>query len=383
MVISTILEITVHTFTLIHTINVLQELIELCASLKSMLPLELKTQVVDEVSALECVPDALTLGRHLLLHLLTNVKHLVLVTHSNSSIHMDQELCTQLFKVLGSTSKFSLEYIHLKWVTLVPGMLAEIIHRSPHLISIQVTGDDPASEVLNYLKKNPRPLRSLQLDSCNVTDLEVVQALVKSQEDLTSGGDFNTGDCEPINSSLYHLSVQSPLVTLGGAVVLLQYLHNLQSFQYSCWNSSLPNLLLYLHHRSSNAKPFGLTSMSVWEATDRSLDTLSLCPHLHHLMIEYTDPSLTSMATLRNLSVLTSLTLRLVPENLIVEAVENIGHQLLVLDIESEEYTQTPISWKTIESIQRNCPALQRLEMHHLSIAADPNTFRFNRSRRR
>ncbi|XP_071513691.1 uncharacterized protein [Panulirus ornatus] len=365
-----------------------QELINTCATLKTMLPLELRTLVVEEVlSAVHSVHDPLLLTRLLLLHFQTDVQHLNIVTDFSMVpwLHLGYDHCTSLLQELGSTSKFSLQSLHLEGVTMVSGVLAEIIHRSPNLTSLHVSGDDAASEVLSYIKKNPRGLHSLHLDNCSVRDLDVLHSLIKSYKDVDPWVDTRGAGDENLDSScppLRHLSIQSPLVTLGGALVLLHSLRNLRSLQYSHWNSSICNLLLYLQHMSSNAAPFSLTSMSLWEATARALDALILCPRLQHLMMECTDPSLTSVSTLTRLSCLTSLTLRLVPEHLIVAAVEVVSSKLLVLEIEFEEYTRTPISWDTVEALQRHCPCLQRLEMRHLNIASNPGNF-FITSRQR
>ncbi|KAG7159956.1 uncharacterized protein LOC121876821 [Homarus americanus] len=363
-----------------------QELSEVCVAVNTMLPLELRTAVVQEVVETQVIHDHITLVRTLLLHLQVDVQHLSLVTDSTGPwLHLGQDYSTHLLEQLDPTTKFNLNSLHLDGVTMAPGVLAEIIHRSPHLKSIHVAGDETASEVLSYIKKNPRGLHSLHLDNCNVTDLDVVHALVKSYKDANSWLDIGGGDdnldtsCPP----LCHLIIQSPLVTLCGAVVLLHSLRNLRNLQYSYWNSSLCNLFVYLKQQSSSAAPFSLTSLSLWQVTDRALETLSLCPYLQHLMMECTDPSLTSMSTLTHLSHLTSLTLRLVPENLIVAAVQAIGKNLLMLEVEFEECARTSVSWETVEEIQTHCSRLQRLELHHVIITADPSNFLFLPSRPR
>nr|XP_053653220.1 uncharacterized protein LOC128702818 [Cherax quadricarinatus] len=356
-----------------------KELVEVCVVVKTMLPVEVRTAVVQEVVEIQPVQAPLILVRMLLLHLLVDVNHLAVVGDlaTGSWLYLGQDYCNLLLEHLGTTCRFSLQSLHLQGVSLTPGVLAEIIHRSPHLTSIHVGGDDAASEVLAYIKKNPRGLHSLHLDCCNVTDLDVVHALVKSYKDVNSWLDINASDdvLDISSPPLCHLIINSPLVTLCGAVVLLHSLRNLRSLQYSYWNSSLCNLFMYLKQQSPNSAPFSLTSVSLWRATDRALQTLSLCPRLQHLMMEYTDPSLVSMSALSHLTHLVSLTFRLVPETLILSAVHAVGKRLLLLEIEFEKYTRTPISWNTVSVIHNQCPHLQRLELHYVIIIQTPNTF--------
>ncbi|XP_045598660.2 uncharacterized protein [Procambarus clarkii] len=364
-----------------------KELIQMCVVVKTMLPLELRTAVVQEVGEMQAVHDHLTLVRMVFLNLMVDVQHLTVIANfsTGSWLHLGQEYCTNLLEQLGPTSKFSLHSLHLDGVTMTAGVLAEIIHRSPYLTSVHVAGDDAASEVLSYIKKNPRGLHSLHLDSCSVTDLDVVHALVKSYMDVNSWLDIggNDDDLDTSCPPLSQLIIQSPLVTLCGAVVLLHSLRNLRSLQYSYWNTSLCNLFVYLKQKSSSAAPFNLTSLSLWRASGRALETLSLCPRLQCLMMECTDPSLTSMSALTRLEHLVSLTLRLVPESLIVAAVQATGKKLHVLEIEFDEYTRTPVSWETVRVIQTHCMSLQRLELHNLIIVDTPGTMIVTSSHRR
>ncbi|KAK3869516.1 hypothetical protein Pcinc_025180 [Petrolisthes cinctipes] len=368
-----------------------------------MLPIEVRTCVVEETVTLHPLADTQhTLAHLLLLQLLSGSLHLTLLPSIN--IHLSQEFMDPVLDEIGSIMRFPLTSLHINNnVRLDPGILAELIHRSPSLTDLHVAGEEAALEVLGYLKKNQLGLQSLHLDSCNVTDLDVVEGLVMKYStalhlpwaNLSSLGTSTTTDKENAaggvvgeggregeasNSTagtswppLCHLSIQSPRVTLCGAVVLLHLLRNLKSLNYSYWNSSLHNLFLYLHQKSSHAVPFHLTSLSLWKATDRALDSLALCPQLQHLMMEYTDPSLTSLSPLSLLPHLTSLALRLVPENLVKSAIAAVGSKLLSLDVEFEEYTRTLISWTTIQTINSQCTKLQHLELKHLNISADPD----------
>ncbi|KAK4292794.1 hypothetical protein Pmani_034460 [Petrolisthes manimaculis] len=375
-------------------------LVQQCQAIRTMLPIEVRTCVVEETVTLHPLADTQhTLAHLLLLQLLSGSLHLTLLPSIN--IYLSQEFMDPVLDEIGSIMRFPLTSLHINNnVKLDPGILAELIHRSPSLIDLHVAGEEVALEVLGYLKKNQLGLQSLHLDSCNVTDLDVVEGLVMGYStalhhpwaNLSSLGTSTATDKENAaggeggregetsNSTagtswppLCHLSIQSPRVTLCGAVVLLHLLRNLKSLNYSYWNSSLHNLFFYLHQKSSHAVPFHLTSLSLWKATDRALDSLALCPQLQHLMMEYTDPSLTSLSPLSLLPHLTSLALRLVPENLVKSAIAEVGSKLLSLDVEFEEYTRTLISWTTIQTINSQCTKLQHLELKHLNISADPD----------
>ncbi|XP_068248018.1 uncharacterized protein [Palaemon carinicauda] len=346
----------------------------MCEMVKTTLPLKVRSVVVQEVSSSQVIEDDRIFIRLLLLHLLTDVQHVSLV--AGCQINLTEEQCNQLLEELTTVPWFSLLSLHIEGVTFVKGVLSEIIDRSPRLSSIHVSGDDAASEVLAFITKNPRPLHSLHLDTCSVNDMDVVHALIRS---YNIDGSCNDIDISVINDSdidndfppLCHLSVQSPLVTVCGAVVLLHALRNLKTLQYSYWNSSICNLLQYLQMQVPKARPFALTSISLWCMTEKSLDTLKLCPNLQYLMMECIDPSLTSMNSLKKLKKLNSLTMRLVPEELVVSAVRAVGNKLLYLEIEYEEYAKTPIKWSTIRSIQKYCHDLKRLELHHINIIAE------------
>ncbi|ROT77147.1 hypothetical protein C7M84_004228 [Penaeus vannamei] len=312
-----------------------KEFTNMCQVLRVTLPLELRTLVVQDVASSQDVHDQHTFVTLLLLHLLTDVQHISLTTDLNTGswLNLTPEYCAYLTEALSGISRSSLQSLHLEGVTMVNGVMSEILHRSPRLCSIHVAGDDAAAEVLSFIAKNPRSLYSLHLDMCSVTDLEVVHALVRSYNEVGSwdiNGDADV-DIDEAFPPLCHLSVQSPLVTVCGAVVLLHSLRNLKSFHYSHWNSSLYNLLSYVQQQSPKAAPFGLTSLSLWRATSKAIDTLSLCPRLQTLMME-----------------------------------------LQTLEIEFEEYTRTPISWATVRAVQDQCPRLQRLELHHLNIVGTP-----------
>ncbi|XP_064118680.1 uncharacterized protein LOC135223795 isoform X1 [Macrobrachium nipponense] len=346
----------------------------MCEMIKTTLPLKVRSEVVHEVSSSQVIEDDCIFIRLLLLHLLTDVQHLSLTT--GCQFNLTEEQCKQLLEELATVPWFSLLSLHIEGVTFVKGVLSEIIDRSPRLSSIHVSGDDAASEVLAYITKNPRALHSLHLDTCSVNDLDVVQALIRSYNEGDSCNDLDISaikdsDIDNDFPPLCHLSVQSPLVTVCGAVVLLHALRNLRTLQYSYWNSSICNLLQYLQMQVPKARPFALTSISLWRVTEKSLDTLKLCPNLQHLMMECTDPSLASMDSLKKLKKLNSLTMRLVPEDLLVSAVRAVGNKLLCLEIEYEEYAKTPIKWSTLRAVRRYCPDLKRLELHHINIIAE------------
>ncbi|KAK7070699.1 hypothetical protein SK128_028578 [Halocaridina rubra] len=350
---------------------------QMCDMLKT-LPLELKTIVVQETTASQVINDHSTFSRILLLHLLSDVEQISIISDaaSGSSINFSKEECIELLEKLDSVSSFSILGLHLEGVTFAKGVLSEIISRSPKLSSIHINGEEAATEVLAFIAKNPRGLHSLHLDDCSVSDRDVVNALVKSYKEADYWGDteftsINDPDIDGDFPPLCHLSIQSPSVTVCGAVVLLHYLRNLKSLQYSYWNSSICNLLYYLQKQSPKAAPFSLTSMSLWCVTEKSLDTLKFCPNLQYLMMECTNPALASMEALKNLPKLCSLTLRLIPEELIVSALKAVGKQLVHLHIEFEEYARTPIKWQTIQAIHAHARNIKRLELHHINIVTE------------
>ncbi|XP_042877147.1 uncharacterized protein LOC122256483 [Penaeus japonicus] len=355
------------------------ELKYVCELLRTSLPMDVRTAVMREVVSSQKNENKHQLKSLLSTHLLTDVNHIGITTEAKSKqqVHFDHEDCLEVLEVLEGVESFHLESLHLEGVEMEEGFLTRILDRCPRLQSIHVSGD-LCSEVLTHLQENPCDLRSLQLDSCTVSDEDVVRALVGANTDfcalgniICSGGDAT--ELEPAAlQSLRHLSVESSRLSVCGALVLLCFLRNLRQIQYTAWNSPISDILLFLQQVTTNPGTFSLSSLAQWRPTEETLKNLvTLCPRLQSLMIECYDPSLTSFEVLSEFQELKALTLRLVSEELIVSAVKALGKNLLELDLEFEEYTYHSISMETIKAIQAHCPHLQRLEMKHVNISSN------------
>lgn len=354
------------------------ELKNVCELLRTSLPLDVRTDVMREVASSQKNENKHQLKTLLCTHLLTNVNHIGITTDAKNKqqVHFDREDCLEILEVLNDVKSFHLESLHLEGVEMEEGFLPRILDRCPQLWSIHVSGD-LCSEVLTHLQENPCDLRSLQLDSCTVSDEDVVRALVGANTDFSALGNIicSGGDATELESaalqSLRYLSVESPRLSVCGALVLLCFLRNLRQIQYTAWNSPISDILLFLQQVTTEPGSFSLSSLAQWRPTEETLRSLvDLCPRLQSLMIECYDPSLTSLEVLSEFQELKALSLRLVSEELIVSAVKAVGKNLLELDLEFEEYTYHSISMDTIKTIQEHCPHLQRLEMKHVNISS-------------
>ncbi|ROT81838.1 hypothetical protein C7M84_025018 [Penaeus vannamei] len=347
-----------------------------CEILASSLPLDVRTAVMKKVASTMKINSPQDFKLLLTLHLLTDVRHISL--KADDLVHLDTDDCHEILQLVKDVPHFRMETLSLENITMEEGLLSSIMGRSPRLHSVRASGE-LCSQVLTQLQEKPCALRSLHLDSCNVSDEDVVSALVGTRTDFNTLGNIicNGGDVKELQpaalQSLRYLSVESPRLSACGALILLVSLRNLQQIQYTTWSSPIGETLLFLNQINSTIGSFSLTSLAKWQPTEHSLRNLQkLCPRLQKLMIECFDPSLTSLDVLSEFKELTALNLRLVSEELIVSAVKALGKNLLELQVEFEEYSYHTISLDTIKTIQEHCPHLQRLEMKHVNISSNP-----------
>ncbi|XP_069182926.1 uncharacterized protein [Procambarus clarkii] len=352
-----------------------------CCWLHTSLPVDLRTSVMKEVASLQDLQDTERVLKLILFHLLADVAHICLVVRANTGRNMNliHKYTEYLLQELESIPRLSLQSLHLDGVWMDRNIISQILRRSPNIRSIQVSGN-LCRGVLNFLREEHCKLRSLHLISCTVNDEEVVSALVGTGTDfctlgniVCSGGDV-TQTVSVALESLRHLTVQSPLVSVCGAMVLLHSLRELRFIQYRGWNSPVSDTLLLLQEVCPRFASFALSSIDLYRPSNKTVENLMvLCPKLQELMIEYTEPNLSSLDSLSGAQQLASLTLRIVSEELIVSAVKAVGKNLLKLKIEFENFTFHPISMETVSTIQEKCPRLQSLEMLHVNVRQNSN----------
>ncbi|XP_047485476.1 uncharacterized protein LOC125036700 [Penaeus chinensis] len=347
-----------------------------CEILTSSLPLDIRTTVMKKVASSMKINSPQDLKLLLMLHLLTDVRHITL--SAGDLVHLGRDECHEILQLVKNVPYFRLETLSLESITMEEGLLSSIMGRSPQLHSVRASGE-LCIQVLTHLRGEPCALRSLRLDSCNISDEDVVSALVGTRTDFNTLGNIicNGGDVKELEpaalQSLRYLSVESPRLSACGALILLVCLRNLRQIQYTTWSSPIGETLLFLNQINPTIGSFSLTSLAQWRPTEESLGNLKIiCPRLQRLMIECFDPSLTSLDVLSEFKELTALNLRLVSEELIVSAVKALGKNLLELELEFEEYTYHSISLDSIKAIQEHCPHLQRLEMKHVNISSNP-----------
>ena len=348
--------------------------------MNTFLPLELRTYLIQDVILGEEVRESHQLMSLILISLLSDIRHFSLTASSKNGnlVQLESDDCDFFLQEISMITKFRMETFRLEGVSLPEGILSQILCRSPHLVSIHVSGS-LCTEVLMHLKSHPCRLRSLQLDNSTVTDEEVVKSLLRLEVDFEKLGQIicSGGDIAEIENkgqqTLQHLSVQSPLLNGFGSIVLLYFLQGLRNIQYTSWNSSIFDTLLILQRVSSKRLLFSLTSIDLWRPTEELLLNLrEMCPRLSKLMIECYDPTLHSLELLASFADLSALTLRLMSEDLIVSAVKSAGNNLRELEIEFETFTFHSISLETLKLIHEHCPQLQRLEMRHVCLGKQP-----------
>ncbi|XP_071523404.1 uncharacterized protein [Panulirus ornatus] len=355
-----------------------EDLHTVCHLLRSSLPLDVRTSVMREVTSTQDIEDPRSVMSLILLHLLMDVSHISLTAGANAGryVLLEQEDCARILQELEGVQRFSLESLQLEGVWMENGLLSEILRRSPNISVIQVSGD-LCREVLQLLQERPCNLRSLHLHNCAVSDEEVIKAIIGTDNDFVTLGNIicTGGDITEVQTvalkSLRSLSVQSHMLTVCGAMVLLHSLRELRHMQYTYWNCPISDTLLLLQKIRPEFSS-ALSSIDLWRPSGETLESMATsCPRLQRLTIEGHDTNLASLGALSEFRELSSLTLRIVSEELIVSAVKALGSNLLELKIEFEDYTFHPISLDTIRTIQEECPHLQRLAMLHVNIVAN------------
>lgn len=350
-----------------------------CVELRQCLPQSVRTSLVKEVTSKHSdLHDPSCLTKLIMLHLLLDVTHFHITCNEDVEVSHDMDDLVREMETLGD---LHLQSLKLEGVTLPSGLLSIILRRSPRLQCLHLSGE-LCTEALHFLQSHPAPyLHYLHLHTTSltsITDQEVVKALVNTQENLSqltqticSHGDLTS--LSPIKASgLRHLSVVSPAVTVAGAVVLLQALKNLTYFHYT-WTCPVSDTLLLLHKISPHSNTsFSLQHLDLSVPSEATLrDLVTLCPDLCHLEVESCNSDLTSLQMLSGFSKLTKLHLRLVPEALILSALEAVGARLLELKVEYEEYKHQPLSATTLTAIQKHCPKLERFQLLNVNITVD------------
>ncbi|XP_064092256.1 uncharacterized protein LOC135205476 isoform X2 [Macrobrachium nipponense] len=344
--------------------------------LRVSLPLRVRTALLRKVASKQLVITSHQLSSFILLYLAADVRHISLSAFKSDKryIHLEEEESDILRNELGGNFQFSMEVLELDGVSLEESLFVELLQRSPHLHSVRVSGAN-CLHILQYLKIHPIPLRSLFLDNCTVTDEDVVKGILGYDTDLEDDltcPERDTGHSKNIkypSDSLVSLTVLSPFLTVFGAMALLHHLKNLGHLQYNSWNTSAGDSLPLLQQFIPVNSTFSLNSMSLFRPKEEDITSLrEMCPGLSKLMIECYDPVLKSLELLSQFENLSVLHMRLITEELILSSVSALGHRLLELHIEFDEFTYQPLASDTLHGITKSCPNLQKFLMRNFSI---------------
>ncbi|CAL4119155.1 unnamed protein product [Meganyctiphanes norvegica] len=360
----------------------IQVLQGICELLKSEISSNVRTELLRSNELSNNVTNPSQIGDLLLLQLLSNIQHVMVKPSNNNTLaqlmHLDKEQCEKILSGLNDIDELHIESLHLEGITMESGVITEILNKTKTLRSLHISGD-VAKEVLLYLgspKGQSLQLQGLYLTSCDVTDNEVVSGILGSTNDIIQLGSSICNENKEENiimeglSSLLSLTVKSPHLTLCGSLILLHYLPKLQKFDFTSWNSSVSDSLLFLKKISPKNDNFQLKSMDILQLSPGVLETLGdLCPDLHHISMDCTPNSPTDMNGLSKFKNLSSLKLRMFSEELILLAVNTIGPNLNKLVIEFEEYSHKQISWSCIQQIQEFCPNLEFLKIRNADIS--------------
>ena len=345
--------------------------------LRSCLPLRILTDLLKAVTSDQGHTINPVFDVNLLrLNLNADVTHLEMKGRGMEVDYLLQRECETFMKEMAVMKELRLESLQLNGVTLKPGLLSWILKRSPFLSSLQVSGS-LAEEALDYLRSTPFELHTLHLHSCTVSDEEVASALVWPQlrrssmaevicsdEDLTRHGRVQV-------SSLRRVTIISPLLTVGGAMVLLRALPHLQYLHYT-WLVPVSESLRILKYMCPSVTSYAISHLDLSLVAGDLLTSLGpLCPNLRSLQMESCDPSIVNLDALAGFPRLTSLSLRLVPEHLVVSAVRAVGHNLLELRVEYEECIFKLFSFAALRTLQEYCQDLQSLELISVCLSGE------------
>ncbi|CAL4124101.1 unnamed protein product [Meganyctiphanes norvegica] len=345
---------------------------DISKELRENLPLDVRIRLLRSIEKESDLPTPGWVANFILLQILSDIPHITLSSAcaEGNLLFLDPYECDWITSGIKHISTRNIKTLNLEGICLQSGTLTKILNLTETLQILHVSGD-AASEALQYLGRPPGckvPLQSLSLTSCSVTDLDVIQGLLGVDHDINAlGAIILTGNNE--NNiiveglqSLRYLTICSPLLTVSGSMVLVKFLPHLIELQYSSWNSNVSDTLLFLQELPDQCRQYELRTLEVFRVTSTSLEKyISICPNLNNLFIELPDTNLNTMQPLNKLKNLSSLTFRLVPEYLMLSAVEHVGSKLTKLVIEHELYTYEPISWFFIKAIDKYCPYLEHL----------------------
>lgn len=348
------------------------------ALLRTSLPPRVRTALLKDVTSSlgHAIDPGLTVAL-LRLNIIADVTHLEIRGQEGEDTKLLEEKCKVLMEEMQDMEELRLESLQLEGVSVQPGVLSCILKKAPRLRSLQVSGT-LADEALQHLSSNICELHSLHLHSCTVTDEDVVSALVQphmtlgdmaeviwSDEDVTKSGRVRA-------SSLKRVTIISPSLSLGGAMVLLRTLPHLQDLHYT-WLVPVCESLRLLQQLCPTVTSYAISHLDLsLVSTDMLTGLATLCPGLRSLQIEGFDSSVVHLDALADFTRLTSLSLRLVPEPFIVSAVRAVGHNLLKLRIEYEECVFKLISFAALKTLQEYCRELRSLELVSVCLAGEP-----------
>ncbi|KAK8391841.1 hypothetical protein O3P69_017450 [Scylla paramamosain] len=312
--------------------------------LRSYLPLGTLTTLLKDVTSAQDLTINPEFAVNLLrLNLNADVSHVEMKGRGTEANNLLERECETLMKEIEVMKELRLESLLLEGLALKPGLLSCILRKAPLLRSLQLSGS-LAEEALDHLSHSPCELHTLHLHSCTVTDEEIASALLWPVRKLSNMADVICSDedfSKPGRvqaSSLREVTVISPALTVGGAMVLLRALPHLCCLHYT-WLVPVCESLRILQQ---------------------------LCPSVTSYAISHIDLSL------RDFTKLTSLTLRLVPEPFIVSAVKAVGHNLLKLRVEYEECVCKLFSFAALKVLQEHCRDLQSLELISVCLSGEP-----------
>lgn len=352
--------------------------------LRSCLPLRVLTAVLRDVTSAQDINHelAVTLLR---LNLTADVTHLELRGRGLDANNLLERECEAFMKEVEDMKELHLESLQFEGVALKPGLLSCILRKAPLLRSLEVSGS-LAKEALDHLRNNPSELYTLHLHSCNVNDEEVASALVwpylrlNNMAEVIFSDEILSKPGRAQASSLREVTIISPALTMGGAMVLLRALPHLRYLHYT-WLAPVCESLRLLQQMCPSVTSYSIYHLDLSLVTRDLLTSLtSLCPGLRSLQMESCDPSVVNLDALAGFNRLTSLSLRLVPESFVVSAVRAVGHSLLELRVEYEECIFKLFSFAALMSLQEYCQDLQSLELLSVCLSRETRPLQLSKT---
>ncbi|XP_063849012.1 uncharacterized protein LOC135093569 isoform X1 [Scylla paramamosain] len=346
--------------------------------LRSYLPLGTLTTLLKDVTSAQDLTINPEFAVNLLrLNLNADVSHVEMKGRGTEANNLLERECETLMKEIEVMKELRLESLLLEGLALKPGLLSCVLRKAPLLRSLQLSGS-LAEEALDHLSHSPCELHTLHLHSCTVTDEQIASALLWPVRKLSNMADVICSDedfSKPGRvqaSSLREVTVISPALTVGGAMVLLRALPHLCCLHYT-WLVPVCESLRILQQLCPSVTSYAISHIDLSLVGGNVLESVaSLCPGLRSLQIEGCEPSVVNLDALAGFTKLTSLTLRLVPEPFIVSAVKAVGHNLLKLRVEYEECVCKLFSFAALKVLQEHCRDLQSLELISVCLSGEP-----------